>query len=169
MLYDTPQQETVAADFAAYMGNPVIAFWVIIVLSGVGIIDGLYLCGKKLNNESKRNDINLIIKILCKVVFTLFHRCGRCTPSKISDMFDKAYFYGSILGTTATIPADAISHFNASLKVPIPFINKIVCPGILLTATGIGILASILPVTIKALAQCTTRYETRGLERITVV
>gem|GEM_PF-5226159 len=140
---------TISADIAVYLGHPATGMVAILVMGGVGLIDGLAQYGELLLKKEPANRAGQLFQRFCQYVERLYAKVLDCLPPGLDDLVGKFYLTTSIAGAAGTIVADVFSYFgNANKKV-----LSTICPIL------IGLLASLGTISL-AVPEIVRRIET---------
>ncbi|WP_422467509.1 hypothetical protein, partial [Endozoicomonas sp. ALC013] len=135
---------TISADALDYISQAKGAAGIISAMVAIGIVDGLYSCGKHLHEHRQQPDN--ILRILGYGTYKCIRPVMNLLPETFCQCVRKAYIYGSLSGASATLLADFLSHLSkfAMTTSAASFITGYACPILLLVLTSAGGMSGII-------------------------
>lgn len=135
---------TISADALDYINQAKGAAAIISAMVAIGIVDGLYSCGKHINEHQQQPDN--ILRILGYSTYKCISPVMNLLPETFCQCVRKAYFYGSLTGASATLLADFLSHLSTFVMTPsaASYITGYACPILLFALTSAGGMVGII-------------------------
>ncbi|MBO9494740.1 hypothetical protein J7438_11640 [Thalassotalea sp. G20_0] len=135
---------TISADALDYISQAKGAAGIISAMVAIGIVDGLYSCGKHLHEHRQQPDN--VLRILGYGTYKCIRPVMNLLPETFCQCIRKAYIYGSLSGASATLLADFLSHLSkfAMTSSAASFITGYACPILLLVLTSAGGVSGII-------------------------
>ncbi len=120
---------TALADILNYLKHPYYAATVIVTMTSVGVIDGIYKIGEK-DRQCASYSLSA-----CRWIHQRLNSIQDFIPDSCKNAFRTLYYNCSLIAAASTVPADLLSHLNDAGHLKTDAVPDIVCPLIIFLPT----------------------------------